>query len=186
IPGLTLTTKTLPLPPISLPSVWAATFPPPSLSEAIWEAARAGCSTGVARRGDALRAVVRPLLYRREHRLGVGRRDEHGVGLLRGDRVDDRRLLIRGELVGPLEVQRHAELLGLGLGAAVHRDVELVALHAGDQRHVEFLAGRGARARAGARAGRRPAAVVVAAARGDRERGAREQGAEHAGAAVSL
>ncbi len=40
------------------------------------------------------------------------------------------------ELVRALEVQADAELLRLRLGSAVHRDVELVALDARDERHV--------------------------------------------------
>src|SRR4051812_1924227 len=123
-----------------------------------------------------LRAVVGELLDRREHRLGVGRRDEHRVGLLRGDGVDDRRLLGRVELVRPLEVQVDAELLRLRLGPAVHRDVELVALDARDERHVVRLL---AAARAGARAGRRSAAVAPAAC-GEDERGGQQAGDENA------
>ena len=46
------------------------------------------------------------------------------------------------ELVRALEVERDAELLGLGLGSAVHRDVELVALDARDERHLVVLLAR--------------------------------------------
>ena len=88
-----------------------------------------------------LRAVVGQLLDRRVHRLGVRRRDEHRVGLLGRDRVDDRRLQGGVELVRALEVERDPELLGLGLGSAVHRDVELVALDARDERHLVVLLG---------------------------------------------
>ena len=88
-----------------------------------------------------LRAVLRQLLDRREHRLRVGRRHEHRVGLLGRDRVDDGGLQRRRSLVGALEVEGDPELLGLGLGAAVHRDVELVALDARDERHLVVLLG---------------------------------------------
>jgi hypothetical protein len=42
MPGLTLTTKTLPLPPMSFASAAAAALPPPSLSEAICDTAMSG------------------------------------------------------------------------------------------------------------------------------------------------
>src|SRR3954470_1723941 len=124
----------------------------------------------VERRVDEhdLDALVGHLLDRGVERLGVRRRDQHRVGLLRGDRVDDRRLLRRVELLRPLEVECGAQLLGLGLGPAVHRDVELVALDAGDERHLVVLLLRARR--------RAAAALVVAPAGGDHER---ERGAQH-------
>ena len=63
-----------------------------------------------------LRAGVGHLLDRRVQRLRVGRRDQHRVGLLGRDRVDDRGLLRGVELVRALEVERDAELLGLRPG----------------------------------------------------------------------
>ena len=48
MPGLTLTTMTLPVPPISLPSVSAATLPPSRLLEAICDTATLGLSSVVS------------------------------------------------------------------------------------------------------------------------------------------
>ena len=48
MPGLTLTTKTLPEPPMSSPSVLAACLPPPSLSDAICETAKSAWSSVVS------------------------------------------------------------------------------------------------------------------------------------------
>ena len=48
IPGLTLTTNTLPEPPISSVRVLAASRPPPSLSEAICDTARSAFSSVVS------------------------------------------------------------------------------------------------------------------------------------------
>ena len=48
MPGLTLLTNTLPLPPISSASALAAALPPPRLSDAIWETARSACSSVVS------------------------------------------------------------------------------------------------------------------------------------------
>jgi hypothetical protein len=52
-----------------------------------------------------LDALVGHLLDRGVERLGVRRRDQHRVGLLGGDRVDDRRLLRGVELLRALEVE---------------------------------------------------------------------------------
>ena len=48
MPGLTLTTKTLPEPPISSASAVAASRPPASLSDAICDSAMSGCSSVVS------------------------------------------------------------------------------------------------------------------------------------------
>ena len=50
MPGLTLDTKTLPEPPISFASAWAAARPPPSLSDAICETAMSAFSSVVSTR----------------------------------------------------------------------------------------------------------------------------------------
>ncbi len=48
MPGFTLLTKTLPLPPISSASTLAASRPPASLSDAICDTARSACSSVVS------------------------------------------------------------------------------------------------------------------------------------------
>ena len=50
IPGLTLTVNTLPDPPVRSASAVAASRPPASLSEAICDSARSGCSSVVSTR----------------------------------------------------------------------------------------------------------------------------------------
>ena len=144
MPGLTLTTNTLPLPPISSASAFAASLPPPMLSEAICETAMSGCSSVVSTSTTFEPPSASALIGAYIALVSVGAISTR-VGLLRRDRVDDRRLQRRVELVGPLEVERVAELLRLLLGAAVHRDVELVALDAGDQRELAALVAAAAR-----------------------------------------
>jgi hypothetical protein len=110
-----LTTNTLPLPPIRSASAFGRGL-------------AAGLVVGrdlgdrhvrLVERGvdeHDLRARVRHLLDRGVQRLRVGRRDQHRVGLLGRDGVDDRRLLRGVELFRALEVERDAQLLGLRPG----------------------------------------------------------------------
>src|SRR5688500_11636603 len=89
---------------------------------------------------DDLDAGLSRLLDRREHGLAVSRRDQDRVRLLRNDRVQHRGLRIRGELVRTSDLEIDAKPLRGLLRPASHRDVELVTLHALDERDAPALA----------------------------------------------
>ena len=97
----------------------------------------AGRDLRVLQRGvneHELDALVRRRLERRVEGGVVVRRDDDRVRLARDDAVHDRDLQRRVELARTLDVEIHAELLGLGLGTALDRLVEVVALRTADQR----------------------------------------------------
>ena len=161
MPGLTLTTKTLPVPPISLASVLAAASPPPSLSEAICETAMSGWSSVVSTSTTFEPPSASCLIGAYIAFVSVGA-ISIASGFLAATALTIGVCRAASNLSGPWKSSVDAELLGLGLGPAVHRDVELVALDAGDQRHLVLLA-----AAALALELEPPSAVVVAAAGGE-------------------
>ena len=128
------------LPPFGLSCLIAskAALPPPSLSEAIAEAAIDGSLTVVSTRTILIPAAAAG--ERCLHGGDVGGCDQDRVRLGGDDRVEDRLLQGGVELLRALGVDGDAELCRLGLDAALHRDVELVASHALDELQVVVLA----------------------------------------------
>ena len=68
-----------------------------------------------------------------DHRLFVGGGDQQRIDFPRDQCVDDWRLLHWIELSGSVDDQLRADLVGFGLGALLHRDVERVAFDADNQ-----------------------------------------------------
>ena len=114
-------------------------LPPPTLSEAICETAKSAWSSVVSTRTTLIPARPTCLIGTYIALASVGA-IRIASGFLAMTALTIGVCSVGVELVGPLEVEVRAELLGLGLGAAVHRDVELVALDAGDQRHLVVAA----------------------------------------------
>jgi len=99
---------------------------------------------------DDLDARVGRSLQRSLHGLHIGRGDEDRVRLRGDDRVDERLLERRVELLRTLRGDRGTGLLGRVLDAALHGDVELVACDALDEGDLVAVGARLAAA-AGAR-----------------------------------
>ncbi len=124
-PGMTLTTKTLPAPPISSARPRAARRPPSTLSVATspsWMSA-VDCRVHAKHRY----ASVDCRLDRRDHALPVIRRHHDRARSALHHRVENRRLQGLIEALWTLGVDAHvSQCLSLCSRSAVHRDVEVV------------------------------------------------------------
>ena len=112
-----------------------AAAPPPTLSELICETANDGSFTVVSTRTTLMPALAACSSGACMAVTSVGAMSI-AAGLDAVDRVDDRLLQGGVELLRALRGDGVAELGGLGLDAALHGDVELVAGDALDERDV--------------------------------------------------
>ena len=117
-------------------SALAAARPPPSLSEAICETAKSAWSSVVSTSTTLMPASADLLDRRRTSPSSPSARSASRPASWPRRALTIGVCSVGSNWSGPWKSSVDAQLLGLGLGPAVHRDVELVALDAGDQRHL--------------------------------------------------
>ena len=149
MPGFTLITATVPLPPISLARLSAASLPPPMLSVLIRDTPSEELLDVVS-----TKKIFVPSFW---IRCSSGSRALASVGatmsasgLLAATELRIGACSLTEKSAGPVTRQFRAECLGLRLGTALHGDVEVIAL--GSDHELEVLLRRWGTAAAAAAA----------------------------------